>query len=288
MSMAQLFANPAQLPVVPAVVQQLIASFSDDDVSVDSIARQLAADPVLSAKTLRLANSAYFHVSRTVATIDDALRMLGFVMVRNLVVGCGIGAAFKSVPGLDLPLFWRYSLATACAARWMARLQAHNEDQAFTAGLIHGLGHLLMHVVPSPGLQALDRDVPPLEWDRAAVELARLGYHHGEVSAELAQRWNFPSDLSTPLRWIPQPKHPDAPQPLSAQIHIASWCARAALLGWSAQQAHTCFPHDVARSLSLNWSTDLATLVATQTWQHDEVMPPMSELTQGLDSLFAA
>jgi c-di-GMP-related signal transduction protein len=109
-SLEALFAVPANLPTIPKVVQQLIQSFSRDDVSVDDIASKLAADPVLSAKTLRLANSAYFHASRSISTVDDALRMLGFVMVRNLVVGCGMTGAFKAVQGMDLPQFWRYSL----------------------------------------------------------------------------------------------------------------------------------------------------------------------------------
>src|ERR1700693_2157875 len=131
MDIKSLIDQPGKLPAIPKVVQKLIESFSSEDVSVDEIAKQLAADPALSAKLLRLANSAYFHVSRTVGTVDDALWMLGFVMVRNLVLGNGMVAAFRHVPGLDLQQFWRYNLYTACISRWLAATAGENGDMVF-------------------------------------------------------------------------------------------------------------------------------------------------------------
>ena len=68
MDIKSLIDQPGKLPAIPKVVQKLIESFSSEDVSVEEIAKQLASDPALSAKLLRLANSAYFHVSRTVGT----------------------------------------------------------------------------------------------------------------------------------------------------------------------------------------------------------------------------
>ncbi|MFX5622678.1 HDOD domain-containing protein, partial [Acinetobacter baumannii] len=80
-----------------------MTSFNSEEVSAQDIAHQIAADPTLTAKLLRLANSAFFHASRTIGTVDDALRMLGFIMVRNLVLGNGMVAAFKSTRGMELP-----------------------------------------------------------------------------------------------------------------------------------------------------------------------------------------
>ena len=118
MDLKTLVDQPGKLPTVPKIVQKLIESFNADNIPSTEIAQQIASDPALSAKLLRLANSAYFHVSRTVGTVDDALRMLGFVMVRNLVLSSGMVAAFRNTPGINLPRFWRYTLYTACTARW--------------------------------------------------------------------------------------------------------------------------------------------------------------------------
>jgi HD-like signal output (HDOD) protein len=285
-SLEALFAVPANLPTIPKVVQQLIQSFSRDDVSVDDIASKLAADPVLSAKTLRLANSAYFHVSRSISTVDDALRMLGFVMVRNLVVGCGMTGAFKAVPGMDLPQFWRYSLNTACTARWLAQAGGHNADLAFTVGLMHGLGQLMMHVAAPAAMKPLDKACNPLAGERAALEQAELGYHHGTVSAEMARRWKFPAEVASPLDQAPLPAEGSPIDPLAAIIHLAAWRARVEALHFTPQDAAPTWPARVAGTLAVPvvWLPEAATLGG----DHPALtppMPPLEELSRGLDSM---
>jgi len=284
LSIETLCASPVALPAVPKVVQQLILSFSRDDVSVAEIAGQLDADPVLSAKTLRLANSAYFHASRRIASTDDALKMLGFAMVRNLVVGCGMTGAFNAVPGVDLPAFWRYSLHTACAARWLAQATGNNADLAFTVGLVHGLGQLVMHIVLPDAMRPLDAECHVLATGRAALEQIELGYDHGAVSAELAERWKFPAEISTALRAVPAPLRSEPVDAMAALVHIAAWRARIEVLGLDADQAAACCPTAVGRAIGLPivWLAELGTPGS----DHPAVMPPMpqlAELTNGLE-----
>lgn len=121
MKLDALFQQQNALPSIPKVVQEVIDSFNNDSVSIDEIARKLSADQVLSAKLLRLANSSYYHASRTVGSVDDAVLMLGFMTVRTLVVSSGLTGGFKAMPGVDLKQFWRYSLNTAVAAKWIAK-----------------------------------------------------------------------------------------------------------------------------------------------------------------------
>ncbi len=218
--------------------------------------------------------------------MDDALRMLGFVMVRNLVVGCGMTGAFKAVPGMDLPQFWRHSLNTACAARWLAQAGGHNADLAFTVGLMHGLGQLLMHVAAPKALKDLDKACHPLAAERAALEQAQLGYHYGTVSAEMARRWKFPAEVATPLAQAPLPV-PAAPvEPLVAIIHLAAWRARVEALQLDAEAIARSWPARMADSLGL----PLAWLSEAQTLGGDHPaltppMPPLEELSQGLDAM---
>ncbi|TFI17950.1 HDOD domain-containing protein, partial [Herbaspirillum sp. 3C11] len=120
MNFEALFQQQAALPSIPKVVQEVIESFNNDNVSIEDIAKKLSADQVLSAKLLRLANSSYYHVSRSIGTVDDAVLMLGFMTVRTLVVSTGLTGSFKSMSGVDLKLFWRYSLHTAIVAKWLA------------------------------------------------------------------------------------------------------------------------------------------------------------------------
>ncbi len=285
MTLAALFSKPAALPVVPKVVQQLIQSFQRDDISIAQIAEQLAADPVLSAKTLRLANSAYFHVSRHIGTVDDALRMLGFVMVRNLVVGCGVSGAFKGVQGIDLPRFWRHSAHTAAVARWLAPHAQLNSDQAFTIGLLQGVGQLVMHAADAAHVRPLDDACDPLSRERAALERERLGYHHGEVGGELARRWNFPPAISDPLSQAPMPPDKGRLEPQAALAHIAAWRSRIDVLRLTDEQAQAECPLAPAKALGLElaWCEGRLDIEG-----HDgpATMPPLADLGSGMESMF--
>lgn len=284
MELKSLIDQPSKLPTIPKVAQELIQSFSSDDVSINDIVSQLSADPALSAKLLRLANSAYFHVSRTVGTVDDALRMLGFVMVRNLVLGNGMVAAFRNTPGIDLKQFWRYNLYTACASRWLAGAAGVNADMTFTLGLMHGIGQLQMHAGMPADMVPLDAQLNVLDAGRAELEKKTLGFHYGDVSAELAKIWNFPQPLIDALRNIPAPlAAADFSEP-AAWVHLGAWRARTEVLGMSDEQIIASYPTEVGQRLGVD-PTWVSTLAAHSPGGATLVMPELKELTEGLDAM---
>ena len=280
MQIQSLIDQPSKLPTVPKVTQQLIESFSSEDSNRHQITEKISADPVLSAKLLRLANSAYFHMSRTIGTVEDALHMLGFVMVRNLVVGNGMVGAFRNIPGLDLQQFWRYSLNTACASRWLAMRADLNGDMAFTLGLLHALGQLQMHAVAPAEMLPLDKKLSVLDAGRAKLETEVLGFHYAQVSAELARVWNFPPELIEALRHIPDPLAPAELTQAAAVVHLGAWRARVDALQCSDEVITASYPADVARRLGL--SSDWMQLSDDAGGQ---AMPTLKELTSGLDAM---
>lgn len=286
MELQSLLDQPNKLPTIPKVAQQLIASFSSEDVSVGEIAEQIAADPALSAKLLRLANSAYFHLSRTIGTVDDALRMLGFVMVRNLVLGNSMAVAFKNTKGMDLPQFWRYNLYTACAARWLASHHESNGDLAFTVGLMHGIGQLHLHVGAPEAMAPLDKQCHALDARRAEVEHKALGFHHGDVTAALARLWNFPDPITTALQAVPAPLAGAEFSEAAAWVHLGAWRARTAVLGMDDTAALESYPAEVAHRLRLkpNWAP---AHLAAGAQPGDDAMPLLTELTEGLEAMLS-
>ena len=285
MDIESLLNQPGKLPTIPKVTQHLIESFSSEDVSIDEIARQLGADPVLSAKLMRLANSAYFNFSRAIGTVDEALKMLGFVMARNLVLSHGMVLAFRNTPGMNLKQFWHYNLYTACAARWLAALAGANTDFVFTLGLMHGLGQLQMHVAMPATMVPLDRQVHVLHSGRAELEKEVLGFHFGDVSAELARIWNFPLSLIDALRDIPQPLTAKPFSPAAAWVHLGAWRAGTEVLEMTKQQLVASYPVAVGKKLGVEptWVAALADHAGDMAPTH--LMPPLSELTQGLEAM---
>jgi len=285
MKLKHLIDQPGKLPTIPKVGQQLIASLSDDDVSVVRVAELLALDPVLSARLLRLANSAFFRVSHTIGTVDGALQILGLMMARNLVIGASMAAAFKLTPGLDLKQFWRYTLYTSCASRWLACRADVDADAVFTLGVLHGIGQLHMHAVMPYELAGLNWQMGVLDGGRAQRELDLFGFHYGDVSAELAQVWNFPLSLVDALRHVAQPlASPNFSEP-AAWVHMGAWHARGNVLGLRDQEHIASYPAEVARRLFLapDWALALA-----EPGRHNNhlLMPPLVKLSDGLEAMF--
>lgn len=273
MTLEALLHHPNALPSAPKIVEQLISSFNNDDVSVDEIARKLSLDPVLSAKLLRLANSTYYHVSRRIGNVGDAVRMLGFVTVRTLVISSGLVGSFKAVPGLDLKRFWRYSLHTAVVARWIAKEAGANTDLAFTLGMMHALGQLVMHAGAPEQAQAVDKAVGTYEAGRLEAEKAVFGYDFSEVGAALADLWKFPDLFARTIKEFPAPQSVSPPNRMAAVIHLAAWRARG-------EDAHAS-DEELAASLPLEAAAMLGIVAGELLAQ----MPSPVELSAGLEDL---
>lgn len=274
MNLEALFQQQTALPSIPKVVQEVIESFNNESVSIEEIAKKLAADQVLSAKILRLANSSYYHVSRTIGTVEDAVLMLGFMTVRTLVVSTGMAGSFKKLPGVDLKLFWRYSLDTAIVSKWLAKQNKLNSDFAFTVGLMHAIGQLVMHAgMPEQALQ-VDKVAGPLDARRLDVERKSFGYDFADVGAELARRWRFPDEFAAVIKAFPQPLE-GAYDPFAAIVHLAAWRARAEENKYSADEMESTFPSEVAAKLGVTLAT------------FTEEMPPLAELGEGMQELIS-
>ena len=273
MNFDSLFQQQNALPTIPKVVQEVIDSFNNDSVSIDEIARKLAADQVLSAKLLRLANSSYYHSARSIGTVDDAVLMLGFMTVRTLVISSGLTGGFKAMPGVDLKQFWRYSMYTAVIAKWLAKQIKANSDFAFTVGLMHAIGQLVMHAaMPEQTLQ-IDKIAGPLDSRRLSVEHSSFGYNFSDVGAELAKRWRFPDNFSVVIKGFPEPLEAASFDQMAAVVHLSAWRARAEENKYSKEEMDATFPSDVAQKLNVSRALIM-----------DE-MPAISELTAGLEDL---
>lgn len=273
MQLEALFKQPQALPAVPKIVHELIDSFNNDDISIDVIVNKIAADPVLSARLLRLGNSAYYHVSRSIGTVNDAVAMLGFVTVRTLVISSGLTGGYKSMPGMDLNKFWRYSMQTAAVARWVAKAAHQNVDLAFTVGLMHGIGQLVMHAGMPEQMLHLDKLATPLDPRRIDMERTSFGYSFANVGAELARQWKFPPAFSEAIANFPDPMAHAPFDAVAGVLHLSAWRARAEHNGLEGEELIATIPTEVCLKLGLKPETLLTE------------MPPLSELCEGMEAL---
>jgi len=252
MSMATIFAETQQLPHIPRVVQELIESFRNEDVDVDELSSKVALDQSLTAKVLRLANSAHYGVSRTIANPHDAIMLLGFNTLRTMVLASGMTSAFKAPDNFDMKTFWRDSFAVGALSKWLANyVDGCDRETAFTCGMLHSVGELLIRMVMPKEARHIDEALS-MGGTRHTLERGQLGFTSADVGAELAKRWKFPEEMQ---QAILEQNNPDLDRTYSALagiLHIAQYLNKAHKDGLDEEAILAKFPKAVADAIGMN------------------------------------
>ena len=252
MELLGLLEQPFALPSMPRTVALLMTELAHEEPNLRRLNQLFGSDPALAARLLETANSPTFLLQEQVAGIPEALALLGTAQLRKLVSSAPLGATSHSVPGVNLQHFWRYSLNTAKVARLLAGIVFQNQSAAYTAGLLHALGELAIHLADPEKALALNTLVAPLDLRRAKVERRILGYHYGHVSAGLAKRWQLPMVVVEALQNQGSPLEHKVFEPLSAVLHLAAWRARAREAGLDEKETAVTFPGEVGLVLGLD------------------------------------
>jgi HD-like signal output (HDOD) protein len=252
MQLEALLNFPRALPAMSRTVSDLLAEMNKDDPSPKRVSDLISQDPSLTTRVLRLSNSAFFRVSRKIGSAEEAVAMLGMTHVRSLVMAAALGSSFKNVPGVNLPQFWRYSLRVADISKSLAGVLRQNESNAFTAGLIHAIGDLIMHIAMPDLIAPLDMGTPPLDLQRAQAEMSVFGYTYAQVGAGMAEKWQFPTNIVSALNNQINPFEGEAYDPLGGVLHLASWRARAEEIQLDSNGLVATFPDMVGLSLGLD------------------------------------
>lgn len=258
MQLEKLLRQPSALPSAPKVVRKLIQTFDQDDVNMALLASYIDDDPVLTAKLLKTANSAFFSLTRSASNAHEAIAVLGLIKVRALVIAASLGESFHCLGSVNLDQFWRYSLNTANLARYIALPIKIDENTAYTAGLIHGIGELVMHVGMPEAMIDLDRSIPMLDLKRATAEKGLFGYSYAQVGAALAREWHFPKRMINAIEHQAAPFDNEVYEPIAGVIHIASWRARAEEQSMRSELLINTYPDPVGLLLGVDPDTVVA------------------------------
>lgn len=224
------FANPAALPTMPEVAQQLLQMFDDDNAQLSDLAGLISQDQSLSVKLLRMANSARYSPQHTISTIQDAAATIGMTALRDLTLAACVSGAFPKIAGFDRLRFWRQCLATAGHARLLAQACDLNPDGAHLAGLIMRTGKLLM-LMTEPEAVAKAEALAHLPDSLLDSERSVMQCTHLEVTAELARRWRFPEEIATAIRAADDPMACKPFSRLAAVLRLASVMSDAGDMG---------------------------------------------------------
>jgi putative nucleotidyltransferase with HDIG domain len=221
-SLRQMIGRINQLPSVPKTYHALMQALAEDRAGIDDIARLLKQDMAICAKLLQVVNSAFFRLARRIANVEEAVRYLGFVMVRNLVLTVEVFQSAKPLRGLSLEALQEHALRVAALAKRLCRDKAQADD-AFMAGLLHDIGHLIMATeMPDRLEQALalaaQEQIPPYQ-----AEYQLLGVSHAEIGAYLLGLWGLPYPIIEAVANHHQPQRvPQCGFDVLAAVYLAN------------------------------------------------------------------
>jgi putative nucleotidyltransferase with HDIG domain len=233
----QVLAHLKQLPSLPVAVADLLASFANEDVDVTSIAHQIARDQGLTARVLRVANSSFYGLQHKVGTINEAVVVLGFRAVRSMVMAVGINGVFRvdQCRGFDAQAYLRHCVAVGLGARALAAETGHNPELAFTGGILHDIGELVLAANFSQQYAEVLAYRKQHDCFLVVAERDILGMDHCEVGSLLAETWRFPSVLQVAVAEHHAPASAVAGS-LADLMHVADAIAHGLGFGQSAEE----------------------------------------------------
>ena len=213
------------LPALPDTVVRVIRLTDDPKAGIGDIAKVLISDQALAARVLKLANSAFYGSSRRVATVSEAVVILGMRTTRNLVMASGCQEMLEAeVAGYGLPrgALLRHSLACASAAQTLAkRTKYRGTEEAFVAGLLHDLGKVVMNLYLRDQFIQVLIQAASGEMTYSEAEQAIFSFDHAEAGAYLLERWNLPASLVAAVRYHHTPLDAPGDSPLPCLVHVA-------------------------------------------------------------------
>jgi putative nucleotidyltransferase with HDIG domain len=199
MTANEIIAQAKDLPVVSETARKLAAQLNQPDLHRDEIVETVRCDSVLTAKLLRVCNSAGCGAREPVVSVDQALLILGDNAIFRMVCAIGFGSALGLTgSGYDAEAndLWTHSLSAGIGSEYLVEVGSYGNflpSAAFTAGLLHDIGKTVINKVLTPKARGeLRAKISNESLSRFAAERAVLGTDHCEVGACLLQRWSFP------------------------------------------------------------------------------------------------
>ncbi|MFO7748676.1 MAG: HDOD domain-containing protein [Desulfobacteraceae bacterium] len=220
----KIYSSIEELPTIPVVTVKLVKAFEDKNYNAASIAKLISSDASLTSKILKIANSAYYGFQRQVSSLQYAVALLGFNMVKSLALSLGVITSLPDSPGsrfFNPEKLWLHNIA---AATVMESIRTKvkgvpQESPLFVIGILHDTGKIVLDQFFNEKfaavLESLNTDTSQ---ELHIKEKSIIGLDHCEVGAMLFQRWHFPENIVTPIKLHHSRERFDSP--LGVEISI--------------------------------------------------------------------
>jgi len=254
MKLDHLVQQIGSLPTLPSVIVRVNEQVANPKTSALDLARTILEDQSLTARLLRLVNSPFYGFPRRIATVTEAVTILGFAPVRSLLLTASVVDLLvgEETPDFSPTGLWEHSVGAAVGAGLLARYTRHEDrEEVFVAGLLHDVGKLvLFHFLTKEFLAVLEtsrREDIPIR----TAEQRLLGFTHDQVGRLLAERWKLPVRLSEAIGCHHRPDLAQVGKREAALVHVAEALTRALGLGSGGDDAVPMLEPECWRRLGL-------------------------------------
>jgi HD-like signal output (HDOD) protein len=227
--------NETHVPSLPAIFYQFKQAIDDPESSFDEIGGIVGNDPGLTARILKIVNSAFFGFPQQVETISHAISIIGREQLNDLVLSTVVMDQFENIPqdSMYMESFWKHSIACGLSARNLALLNGEdNPERFFVAGLLHDIGRLIISLkLPFKVLEVSLRCKSKDETLHKA-EFEAMGFTHADVGGELMRTWKLPKALEEAVAFHHSPAEATEFSLEASMIHVAETIANTLDLGF--------------------------------------------------------
>lgn len=221
----------ANLPTLPQFASRLIQIVNDPLTSSNDVAFIIGQDLSLSAKVLRLANSAFYGVPKSITNINSAVVILGLKVIQAMVLGLAVFDMFpedkKTARLFNRKAFWLHSLSCGMVAKFLAsrirKFIMFDPEEAFCVGLLHDIGKVVMEQYLHDDFRMALRTAQEKKISIFEAENEALGYNHTNVAEWLTNSWGFPTELQLPLIFHHTPSECPQTQDIIYLCHLSDW-----------------------------------------------------------------
>jgi putative nucleotidyltransferase with HDIG domain len=219
-----------ELPTLPNVVQKISQMVESKKTSAEDVGKIISTDQVLTAKVLKLINSAFYGFPGRISSVKHGLVLLGFNVVKGLVLSASV---FDMMEGEMVDL-WEHSLGTAITSGIIARkLKIKDPEEVSVAGLLHDIGKVVIKVSFPEEYKRIRELVDEQEMSMIEAEKSLLETNHPRLASWLCEKWNLPPNLKDPITYHHSPSLAKAAPKQTAIIHFADILVKGKGFGYS-------------------------------------------------------
>lgn len=200
-TLKKITAESVNVPPLPQVVLKALQVADDESAGVEDLEQIISQEQVLAARVLRIANSAFVGLERKVTTVFDAVTLLGFNMVRALIIGAALRDIIKHWGSTERRL-WEHCLGVSMASSMIgSETGLARAEVALVAGLMHDVGKTVINNSMPGEFARIVRSLEEGSGDSCGAEREAFGFDHCEVGAKVAKTWKFPAIIETVIRY---------------------------------------------------------------------------------------